>query len=44
MAERSSGLAKPLLRGVLDELFHALTILAASCQYVAIAFFVIRVG
>ena len=26
------------------ELFHALTILAASCQYVAIAFFVIRVG
>jgi hemolysin III len=26
------------------ELFHALTILAAACQYVAIAFFVIRVG
>jgi hemolysin III len=26
------------------ELFHALTILAAACQYVAIAFFVIQVG
>lgn len=26
------------------ELFHALTILAAACQYVAIAFFVIRAG
>jgi hemolysin III len=26
------------------ELFHALTIVAVSCQYVAIAFFVIRVG
>ena len=26
------------------ELFHALTIIAASCQYVAIAFFVIRAG
>jgi hemolysin III len=26
------------------ELFHALTILAVACQYVAIAFFVIRVG
>jgi hemolysin III len=26
------------------ELFHALTILAAICQYVAIAFFVLRVG
>jgi hemolysin III len=25
------------------ELFHALTILAVSCQYVAIAFFVVRV-
>jgi hemolysin III len=26
------------------ELFHALTLVAVSCQYVAIAFFVIRVG
>jgi hemolysin III len=26
------------------ELFHALTIVAVACQYVAIAFFVIRVG
>lgn len=26
------------------ELFHALTLIAVSCQYVAIAFFVIRVG
>jgi hemolysin III len=26
------------------ELFHAMTIVAVSCQYVAIAFFVIRVG
>jgi hemolysin III len=26
------------------ELFHALTILAVSCQYVAIAFFVVRAG
>jgi hemolysin III len=26
------------------ELFHALTIVAAACQYVAIAFFVVRVG
>jgi hemolysin III len=26
------------------ELFHALTIVAVSCQYVAIAFFVVRVG
>jgi hemolysin III len=26
------------------ELFHALTIVAVACQYVAIAFFVVRVG
>ncbi|HWX09273.1 MAG TPA: hemolysin III family protein [Gaiellaceae bacterium] len=26
------------------ELFHALTIVAVSCQYVAIAFFIVRVG
>jgi hemolysin III len=26
------------------ELFHALTIVAAACQYVAVSFFVIRVG
>ena len=26
------------------ELFHALTLIAVSCQYVAIAFFVIRAG
>ena len=26
------------------ELFHALTIVAVACQYVAIAFFVIRAG
>jgi hemolysin III len=26
------------------ELFHALTLIAVACQYVAIAFFVIRVG
>jgi hemolysin III len=26
------------------ELFHALTIVAVACQYVAIAFFVIHVG
>lgn len=26
------------------ELFHALTLVAVSCQYVAIAFFIIRVG
>ena len=26
------------------ELFHALTLVAVSCQYVAIAFFVVRVG
>jgi hemolysin III len=26
------------------ELFHALTIVALACQYVAIAFFVVRVG
>jgi hemolysin III len=26
------------------ELFHALTIVAVSCQYVAIAFFVLKVG
>jgi hemolysin III len=26
------------------ELFHALTLVAVACQYVAIAFFVIRVG
>jgi hemolysin III len=26
------------------ELFHALTLVAVSCQYVAIAFFVIRSG
>jgi hemolysin III len=26
------------------ELFHALTLIAAACQYVAIAFFVIRAG
>jgi hemolysin III len=26
------------------ELFHALTIVAVACQYVAIAFFIIRVG
>ena len=26
------------------ELFHALTIVAAACQYVAIAFFVVRMG
>ena len=26
------------------ELFHALTLVAVSCQYVAIAFFVVKVG
>jgi hemolysin III len=26
------------------ELFHALTLVAVSCQYVAIAFFIVRVG
>jgi hemolysin III len=26
------------------ELFHALTLVAVACQYVAIAFFVVRVG
>jgi hemolysin III len=26
------------------ELFHALTIVAVACQYVAIAFFVVRAG
>jgi predicted membrane channel-forming protein YqfA (hemolysin III family) len=26
------------------ELFHALTLIAVSCQYVAIAFFIIGVG
>ena len=26
------------------ELFHALTIVAVTCQYVAIAFFVLQVG
>jgi predicted membrane channel-forming protein YqfA (hemolysin III family) len=26
------------------ELFHALTVVAVACQYVAIAFFVIRAG
>jgi hemolysin III len=26
------------------EVFHALTIVAVACQYVAIAFFVLRVG
>lgn len=26
------------------ELFHALTIVAVACQYVAIAFFIIRAG
>jgi hemolysin III len=26
------------------ELFHALTIVAVACQYVAIAFFVLKVG
>jgi hemolysin III len=26
------------------ELFHALTIVAVACQYVAIAFWVVRVG
>jgi hemolysin III len=26
------------------ELFHALTILAVACQYIAIAFYVIRAG
>ena len=26
------------------ELFHALTLVALACQYVAIAFFVVRVG
>jgi hemolysin III len=26
------------------ELFHALTIVAVACQYVAIAFFVVHVG
>jgi predicted membrane channel-forming protein YqfA (hemolysin III family) len=26
------------------EVFHALTIVAVVCQYVAIAFFVVRVG
>ena len=26
------------------ELFHALTLVAVSCQYVAIAFWVVRVG
>jgi hemolysin III len=26
------------------ELFHALTLIAVSCQYVAIAFFIVRVG
>jgi hemolysin III len=26
------------------EVFHALTLVALSCQYVAIAFFVVRVG
>jgi hemolysin III len=26
------------------EVFHALTIVAVACQYVAIAFFVVRVG
>ncbi len=33
----------PLVFGY-HELFHALTIVAVACQYVAIAFFVIRVG
>jgi predicted membrane channel-forming protein YqfA (hemolysin III family) len=26
------------------EVFHALTIVAVSCQYVAIAFYIVRVG
>jgi len=26
------------------ELFHALTLVAVTCQYVAIAFFVVKVG
>jgi hemolysin III len=26
------------------EVFHALTLVALACQYVAIAFFVVRVG
>jgi len=33
----------PLVFGY-HELFHALTLVAVTCQYVAIAFFVIRVG
>src|SRR2546423_1430461 len=33
----------PLVFGY-HELFHALTLVAVACQYVAIAFFVIRVG
>jgi hemolysin III len=26
------------------EMFHALTLVALACQYVAIAFFIVRVG
>jgi hemolysin III len=33
----------PLVFGY-HELFHALTLVAVACQYIAIAFFVIRVG
>jgi hemolysin III len=33
----------PLVFGY-HELFHALTLVAVACQYVAIAFFVVRVG
>ncbi|MFL5928486.1 MAG: hypothetical protein ACJ77E_16265 [Gaiellaceae bacterium] len=36
-----------VVRGFLfgyHEVFHALTIVALACQYVAIAFFVVRVG
>jgi predicted membrane channel-forming protein YqfA (hemolysin III family) len=33
----------PLVFGY-HELFHALTLVAVACQYIAIAFYVIRVG